>query len=155
MRFWDREKEVRDLKAHIESEPNSILFVYGPKSSGKSTLVMKIMEDMKKQVHGYFYDLRLMPISSYKDILAVFFRERGWKQKLKEAIPSIASSAANYFEVDAKVIEDIFSLKLNPFEVMEGVIKSKVKKGKKVVIVFDELQKLKDVYINGERKFVS
>jgi len=155
MRFWDREKEVRDLKAHIESEPNSILFVYGPKSSGKSTLVMKIMEDMKKQVHSYFYDLRLMPISSYKDILAVFFRERGWKQKLKEAIPSIVSSAANYFEVDAKVIEDIFSLKLNPFEVMEGVIKSKEKKGKRVVIVFDELQKLKDVYINGERKFVS
>jgi len=96
-----------------------------------------------------------MPISSYKDILAVFFRERGWKQKLKEAIPSIVSSAANYFEVDANVIEDIFSLKLNPFEVMEGVIKSKEKKGKRVVIVFDELQKLKDVYINGDRKFVS
>ena len=38
---------------------------------------------------------------------------------------------------------------------MEGVIKSKEKKGKRVVIVFDELQRLKDVYINGERKFVS
>ena len=57
MRFWDREKEVKDLKAHIESEPNSILFVYGPKSSGKSILAMKIMEDMKEQVHSYFYDL--------------------------------------------------------------------------------------------------
>ncbi len=41
MKFWDREKEKEELKAYLKSEPNAILFVYGPKSSGKSTLLKK------------------------------------------------------------------------------------------------------------------
>ncbi|MCD6363040.1 MAG: ATP-binding protein, partial [Synergistetes bacterium] len=38
MKFWNREKEIKWLKKYLQTEPNAILFIYGPKSSGKSTL---------------------------------------------------------------------------------------------------------------------
>lgn len=56
MRFWDREREIRELKGIIESEPNSILFVYGPKSSGKSTLVEKVIEEIREEKKELFFD---------------------------------------------------------------------------------------------------
>ena len=43
MKFWDREKERKWLKHYLLTEPNAILFVYGPKSSGKTTLPMKVI----------------------------------------------------------------------------------------------------------------
>jgi len=150
MEFWNREREIEYLKRYIQSEPNAILFVYGPKSSGKSTLLMKTLEELKTKVNLYYYDLRMVPITSYQDVLKIFFRERGWMERLKKAIPGIAKSFAKYFEVDADVLKDIFDMKYNPFEVMEGVLKSKkIRTGKMNVIVFDELQKLKEVYLNS------
>jgi len=150
MKFWDREKEIRDLKRHIESEPNAILFVYGPKSSGKSTLLMEVLNDLKSELYTYYYDLRLVPVSGYKDVLGIFFKERGWRERLKKAIPGIASATLKYFEVDGEVLEEMFEMKLNPFEVMENAIRGRKNKSKKrPVIVFDELQKLREVYMNG------
>ncbi|MCK5231443.1 MAG: hypothetical protein KAR13_14315, partial [Desulfobulbaceae bacterium] len=35
--FINREKEMADLRSYLASEPNSILFLHGPKSSGKTT----------------------------------------------------------------------------------------------------------------------
>ena len=153
MKFWDREKEKEWLKRYLKSEPNAILFVYGPKSSGKSTLLMKAIDEIKEKLYTYYYDLRLVPVSGYKDVLRIFFRERGWREKLKKAIPEIASAALKYFEVDGEVLEEMFEMKLNPFEVMENAIKGrKMRSKREPVIVFDELQKLKEVYMNGGRQ---
>jgi len=127
--------------------------VYGPKSSGKSTLLMKAIDEIKEKLYTYYYDLRLVPVSGYKDVLRIFFRERGWRGKLKKAIPEIASAALKYFEVDGEVLEEMFEMKLNPFEVMENAIKGrKMRSKREPVIVFDELQKLKEVYMNGGRQ---
>ena len=41
MKFYDREKELKYLKTYCQLEPNSILFVYGPKSSGKAKVMLK------------------------------------------------------------------------------------------------------------------
>ena len=150
MKFWDREEEKKHLKGYLKSEPNAILFVYGPKSSGKSTLLMKVLDELKGELYTYYYDLRLVPVSGYKEVLRIFFRERGWRERLKKAIPEIASATLKYFEIDGKVLEDMFEMKLNPFEVMENAIRGrKSRNKKKPVIVFDELQKLKEVYVNG------
>ena len=48
MSYWNRVKETTDLVKHINDVPNSILFVYGPKSSGKSTTMMKIISESPK-----------------------------------------------------------------------------------------------------------
>ncbi len=76
MKFWDREKEIRDMKKYLQSEPNSILFVYGPKSGGKSTLLAKVAEDMGESYRFYWYDLRGKVISNYGDVLGFFQGKR-------------------------------------------------------------------------------
>jgi len=58
MSYWDRERETSDLVKHIDGVPNSILFVYGPKSSGKSTTMMKVISDSGKDKVFFYYDLR-------------------------------------------------------------------------------------------------
>ncbi len=41
--FIDRENEMAELRNYLESRPNSILFLYGPKSSGKITLMSRFL----------------------------------------------------------------------------------------------------------------
>jgi uncharacterized protein len=48
MNFVNREKELYFLKKHFKSEPNSLLFIYGPKSSGKSSLLHQAVEKLDK-----------------------------------------------------------------------------------------------------------
>ena len=47
MKFYDREKDVEYFKKYFLLEPNSILFVYGPKSSGKSTVIRRVIKEME------------------------------------------------------------------------------------------------------------
>ena len=47
MKFYNREKELNYLKNYVQLEPNSILFVYGPKSSGKSTVMRRVIKELE------------------------------------------------------------------------------------------------------------
>ena len=153
MKFWDREKEKKWLKRYLLTEPNAILFVYGPKSSGKTALLMEVIKELADQdefLKGYdvyWYDLRGIVVSSYEDVLNIFF-EDAESEALKEVerefgigIPNVAT-----FRVKRKVMEEIKRKEVDAFRYMERKIASKGKKG---IIVFDELQKLKDIYLNG------
>ncbi len=159
MKFWDREKEKEWLKRYLKSEPNAILFVYGPKSSGKSTLLYQAVKELSKrkwflQKYGmYWYDLRGKMISSYRDVVDVFFRTEDTEagrfissveREVDIGLPVLAS-----FKVKASLKNEFYSKLADPFEYMEAVLR---KSRKKHVIVFDELQKLKEVYINGENQ---
>ena len=147
--FWDRKKEKEDLKAYLESEPNAILFVYGPKSSGKSTLLNKVVEELPKENYIYYwYDLREKVIVNYKNVLEVFFKEKGW---LKEFIAAVMPKInVGVFEMEPQNLEKVLTGKLDAFEEMRKELEKVKRTGKTPVIVFDELQKLKDVYMNGE-----
>ena len=148
MKFWDREKEKEWLKRYLKSEPNAILFVYGPKSSGKSTLLNRVVEELSKDEFVYYwYDLREKVIANYKNVLEIFFKEKGW---LKEFITAVMPKInIGVFEVEPQRLEKVLSGKLDAFEEMRKELEKVKRTGKKPVIVFDELQKLKDVYMNG------
>jgi predicted AAA+ superfamily ATPase len=45
--FINREKELRDLRFFVNKRPSEILFVHGPKSSGKTTLLYKSLEQIE------------------------------------------------------------------------------------------------------------
>lgn len=153
LRFWDRGKEVKDLKVHIESEPNSILFVYGPKSSGKSTLLNEVVEKLPKDGFVYYwYDLREKVIVDYKNVLEIFFKEKGW---LKEFIAAVMPKInIGVFEMEPQNLEKVLSGKLDAFEEMRKELEKVKNRGRQPVIVFDELQRLRCVYINGGRRVV-
>ena len=77
MKFWDREKEIEDLKRYLQAEPNAILFVYGPKSSGKSTLLMRVAQEMKRdRVKFLWYDLRKYAIKKSRTPYPCFWERR-------------------------------------------------------------------------------
>ena len=151
MKFWDREKEKERLKHHLQTEPNAILFVYGPKSSGKTTLLMKAVEELPKEKFIYYwYDLREKLIMGYDSVIDLFFKEKGWLKSLVDAIsPKIRIGV---FELDASDLEKVLKKRLDPFEEMRKQLEREKVKGRRPVIVFDELQKLKEVYLNGDDK---
>ena len=153
MKFWDREKEKEWLKRYLKSEPNAILFVYGPKSSGKSTLLNKVVEELPKENYIYYwYDLRERVITGYETILKLFFKKKGWLQRVMEKAPSMFKIPIGAFEFDASELQEIFNKERDAFEEMRIQLEGNKEKGKKPVIVFDELQKLRDVYMNGENQ---
>ncbi len=148
MKFWDREKEKKWLKHYLLTEPNAILFVYGPKSSGKTTLLMKVVEELPKEKFIYYwFDLREELISDYDSVVQLFFTPKGW---LKEMISVIKPKInLGIFEIEPHVLEEIKRKERKPFAEMRKRLEEDRAKGLVPVIVFDELQKLKDIYLNG------
>jgi len=57
--FIDREKEIEFLKKFFEDKPRRILFLYGPKSTGKTTLIEYVIEN------ELFEDFKLFKSQKY------------------------------------------------------------------------------------------
>ncbi len=159
MKFWDREKERNWMKKYLLSEPNAILFVYGPKSSGKSTLLMRVIKELarrkrfKKNYKLYWFDLRGRLVSSYENVIDMFFVDKDTEAS-REMESEFNLSLPMFFKVSNKVKEEIREKKVDPFVYMENILRNS---GKKNIIIFDELQKLKDVYLdvpNNQRLFI-
>ena len=148
MKFWNREKEIKWLKKYLKTEPNAILFIYGPKSSGKSTLLQKIVEKLpqKDKYSIYWYDLRGRVIGNYKDVIDLFFVEKEVEDKLKEYKKGAKLNIFNFITIEKEVKEMIEKRRIDPFSYMEGVLSGNNGKN---IIVFDELQKLKEIYLNS------
>ncbi|XRP97106.1 ATP-binding protein [Methanocaldococcus sp. 16A] len=153
MRFFDREKELNYLKTYCQLEPNSILFVYGPKSSGKTRVMLKVIEELNKKddIVFFYYDLRRYATPTKEEFLKIFF-EKGDKKYL-----------LNKFEIDLKIFKfgieenfDFNNLSLNDvFDKIYESIEAVIKESKKPVLIIDELQKLKNIYFNGGKSLLN
>ena len=82
--FINREKEIKYLNSWLESEPNALLFIYGPKSCGKTTLMNKVLEAMDEKNYAINYlNLRRMHFSNYKTFCIVFSQNLHKKEPKK------------------------------------------------------------------------
>ena len=55
--FINRQYELDFLRAFIQDTPNRLLFMYGPKSSGKTTLMSQfILQTINQNKKVYFYN---------------------------------------------------------------------------------------------------
>ena len=96
MRFVNREKESAYLHNHFSSEPNSLLFLYGPKSSGKSTLLSKIVNELDTRKFAInFLDLRGVIIYDFKSFLNVFF-PKSIRGKVKDILQGIINETPGW-----------------------------------------------------------
>ena len=146
--FINREKETRFLTDWLHAEPNALLFVYGPKSCGKSTLLLKVVEeqvDYKKFAVNYL-DLRGMLIINFKSFINRFF-PKSIRGQAKDVLGGLTMNVG-FFGLN---IDEETALQEDPFRVMESKLAKAVKKGIRPVIILDEIQMLKNIYINGER----
>ena len=152
MKFYNREKELHYLKNYVQLEPNSILFVYGPKSSGKSTVMMRVIKELENSnIVFFYYNLRKYATPTKDEFLSIFFEKSDKKYLL------------NKLEINLKIFKfgieenfDFNDVKLNDvFAKINECINTVIKDGKRPVLVIDELQKLKNIYFNGGKSLLN
>ena len=156
--FVDREEEIKFFVDWFSEPPQRILFVYGPKSSGKTTVIEYVIENkLLKQKNKYwvkYLNLRGKLISSYKSFLeALIVPEEVYKETVEKSI----NLALGLISLEGKKIKQIREKERNLFDVLMEEIEKEKKKGKTPILIIDEIQKLRDVYIengNGERELL-
>jgi AAA+ ATPase superfamily predicted ATPase len=153
--FINRQKELSYLKTHIDEEPEAILFLHGPKSSGKTTLLYKLLEQVKKEqkLDVKFLNLRKMYTEfndkhNYKNFLRAFFDVENEGEK-KEKIS--AGINVGFFKINSEIEKKMQQGKVDPFKVMEKEFIRLNEKKIKPILIIDELQALAEIYMNNGR----
>ncbi|MFQ5456343.1 MAG: ATP-binding protein [Nitrospirota bacterium] len=161
--FYDREREENGLRSILESEPNLVYFVYGPINSGKTSLMVKTLHTLGEEYRIFYMNFRGVEIRYYEDFIRAMFmvREDSVWEKLKKNV-DIMSSAIEFVEQIAKTYNDRIELpstvlraffntdtKENDlFNYLERLFRRLMEKGKRPVLVLDELQMVKEVKKN-------
>ncbi len=153
MEFYNREREIRDLLNMIKQEPNLITFIYGPINSGKSSLMLEVINRLPKGYVAFYVDLRRRYIIDDKSFVRVLFRIR-YEKDLREILEEIVSTSDKVLKffnipIPANILKEF--LKDKPiddvFEFLEDFF-LKISKKKRIILILDELQVIKDIKIN-------
>ncbi|ADG13530.1 ATPase [Methanocaldococcus infernus ME] len=152
MKFYNREKEVRYLKTYCQLEPNSILFVYGPKSSGKSTVIRKVIKELEdSDIVFFYYNLRKYATPTKEEFFKIFFERSD-----KKYVPNKLEFNLGVFKFGVERELNFKEFSLNDvFAKINESINEVIKEGKRPVLIIDELQKLKNIYFNGEKSLLN
>jgi AAA+ ATPase superfamily predicted ATPase len=153
--FINREKELAFLRGFIDERPESILFIHGPKSSGKTTLLYKLLEQLKKEQKLEIKFLNLREVSTeftddynYKDFLHMLFDVDDKDDKTGKLSAGIN---VGVFKIDSEIESKIRKGRVEPFKVMKEEFIRLGEKAIKPVLIIDELQALDKVYMNNGR----
>ena len=171
MKFFNREKEIREILNLIETEPKLINFIYGPINSGKTALINEIVENKlnKNKYQVFFISLRGRFIEDYKSFIKVLFeiRKDNFFSKLKsilkefiyslpslvdkETIKKISHGILSGIPIDKKLLRSFMENKdvEDVFVFLEGYFQRIRREGKVPVIILDELQVIGDLKVNG------
>ena len=160
--FIDREEEINFLKEYFKETPQRILFIYGPKSCGKTTFIeyvveKELFEDFEKlKPKGNYWvryiNLRRKLISSYETFLESFIKPEE-EYEVQKSVSAGVSVAV--FTLKAEVLKQVKERKKDLFDALIDELDKKVKKeNKKPILIIDEIQTLEEIYINGERELL-
>jgi AAA+ ATPase superfamily predicted ATPase len=148
--FINREQELKYLRDYIDIRPESILFLHGPKSSGKTTLLYKFLEQIQKEqkLDVKFVNLRETFTYVYEDFLKTFFQveRKGEKKAMVQSDIDVG-----FFKISSSIEKKILEKRADPFKVMKAEFLSLNKKGIKPVLIIDELQALEKIYIDNDK----
>ncbi|KPA08863.1 ATP-binding protein [Candidatus Magnetomorum sp. HK-1] len=153
--FINRKTELKYLRDWIDQKPDQLLFLYGPKSSGKTTLLMEFIDKnlTNKDFDIKHFNLRTMLISNYKDFIQAFF-EIDYSLSNKDHIKKRQEYNLKVFKMTKEVLKELENKTIDPFVVMHRELKKISKKEKRPIIIIDELQALEDIYMNGQRQLL-
>ncbi len=144
---------MAELRDYLEGRPNSILFLYGPKSSGKTTLMYRLFEQMEaeKRYKINFLNLREILLTSYDDFIDAFFKSSSTENGLKTGSRR-QYSLFGLFKLDAFTEKMLKKRQEDPFLVMKREFQRLAKKGIRPVIIIDEFHKLDGLYLPDKQK---
>ena len=153
--FVNRNLELNYLNIYLNKRPSEILFIYGPKSSGKTTLLYRLVEQIEagKEFDVKFLNLRNILICNYDDFLRTMF-------KTETLVETKEGTKRHYnlfglFKLDAATEKSLKEKREDPFLVMKKELEELNEKGIRPVIIIDELQALQDIYVNGQRQLIN
>ena len=162
MPFYNREKEIEEMKAVLSGEPNLVYFVYGPINSGKTALLMKVFEELSEEYVVFYFNFRGLNIQDVDDLIKVLFEvEYGkGKEAISEIVKEIVRKGVNFIEevkgipIPERLFDYLFGERKRSedvFRYLEQLFRELVKNGKRPVFVFDEMQTVKRI-INASGK---
>jgi AAA+ ATPase superfamily predicted ATPase len=153
--FINRERELAFLEGFIDERPESILFVHGPKSSGKTKLLYKLLEKLEREQKLEVKFLNLREVSTefsddynYKDFLHMLFDVADKNDKTGKLSAGIN---VGVFKIDSEIESKIRKGRVEPFKVMKEELIRLKEKAIKPVLIIDELQALDKVYMHNGR----
>jgi len=137
--FINRGEEMHFLQSWIAQTPNNILFLYGPKSSGKTTLIYRFIERNlpRTEFDIKHFNLRELLLINYESFLRAFF-----ERKDSEQVKETRQYDLKVFKLSVETLKGLESRELDPFIVMKREMEKVSKKGKRPLIIIDELQAL-------------
>jgi len=145
--FVNRDKEINFFLNYFQNEPERVMWVYGPKSAGKTTLLEYIIENyLLKQPTIYnvkYINFRGLLVSSFETFVESFLEEKD-----KETQTELKYNLFGVFQLEAKTLKKIKENKKNLFHYL---IEEFQKEKRKNIFIIDEIQTLQDIYLNGEK----
>ncbi len=153
MMFFNREKEIEEIKRIVSTEPNLITFVYGPINSGKTELMQRIANELPRNYVTFYINFRGKFIRDYNDFIRVLFKfEKNGKKKILGEIAKESARILRYkgIPVPMSILDLISERKTGEdvFEFLEGYLEE-ISKRRTPVIIVDELQVIKELKIDG------
>jgi AAA+ ATPase superfamily predicted ATPase len=148
--FIYRERELKYLRDYIDIRPESILFLHGPKSSGKTTLLYKFFDQIQKEqkLDVKFLNLREKLIGNYKEFIRIFFGI-DYSRSKEDVKEKREYNLFKFFKLSVEVLKGLNSGELDPFEIMKREFIKLTEKKIKPVIIIDELQAIDHIYMNN------
>ena len=156
----DREEEIKFLLDWFTRLPELILWIYGPKSCGKTTLIeyvveKELFEDFEKlEPRGNYWvkylNLRRKLISSYETFLEAFIKPKSNKKQEKLS----ARISVGIFEIKREILNEVKKKKKDLFDIWLNELENLTKENKKPILIIDEIQRLEEIYINGGRELL-
>ena len=152
--FVNRENEIEFFKNYFKLKPERILWVYGPKSTGKTTLIEYIIEkELTKGLKVFdkywikYINFRGLLVTNYDNFVESFLEEA--EDKEDDFRGEVGSSFnLGVIKLEAKLFQSIKQKKKNLFNELINRLE-KIKKRK--IIIIDEIQTLEDIYLNGDK----
>jgi hypothetical protein len=152
--FINRQDELAYMKSWLSERPEHILFFYGPKSSGKTTLISRFLDNHlsdKSKFAVKHFNLREILRVSYEDFLQRFFVVENQEENTRTRTRHYD---LKLFKLTVEEQRRIKARQLDPFDVMKAEFVELNVKGVKPVIIIDELQALDFIYFNSQRELI-
>ena len=128
------------------------MWVYGPKSAGKTTLIEYILEKKleSEKFNIKYLNFRRTLIGSFDNFIESFIEEKDEDEEQTEL--SRNYNLFGLFKLEAKTLKKI---KENRKNIFNYLMESFQKEQRKNIFIIDEIQTLQDIYINGDKKLLN